>query len=72
MGFDDIMRRVSQIKPCKPKKKAMPKPKTKLPAWANEPLKFAFNPEAALVEVLHVKPPRDWRKVIKTGRKTRR
>ena len=52
----------------------MPKAKTKpqLPAWANEPLKFAFDPDAALREVMKVKPPKDWRKVIKTGRKTRR
>ena len=26
----------------------MPKAKTKLPEWANEPLKFAFNPDEAL------------------------
>jgi hypothetical protein len=43
-----------------------------LPNWANRPLGFAFIPDAALREVLKVKPPRDWRKVIKTGRKNRR
>ncbi|HEY5043545.1 MAG TPA: hypothetical protein VIK53_16255 [Verrucomicrobiae bacterium] len=43
-----------------------------LPDWEDKPLVFAFDPEAALREVLKVKPPRDWRKVIKTGRKNRR
>ena len=43
-----------------------------LPDWADKPLGFAFDPEAALREVLKVKPPRDWRKVIKTGRRNRR
>ncbi len=46
--------------------------KSAIPVWANEPLKFAFNPDAALREVMRVEPPRDWRKVIKTGRKSRR
>jgi hypothetical protein len=35
----------------------------------HKPLGFAFDPDAALREVLKVKPPRDWRKVIKTGRR---
>ncbi len=43
-----------------------------LPDWADKPLGFAINPEAALREVLKVKPPGDWRKVIKTGRRNRR
>jgi hypothetical protein len=29
----------------------MPKSKRKLPKWAKEPLKFAFNPDAALAKV---------------------
>jgi hypothetical protein len=28
----------------------MPKSKTKLPAWANEPLKFAVHPDEALAK----------------------
>ena len=44
----------------------------RLPDWADKPLGFAFDPEAALREVMQVKPPRDWRKVIKTGRRNRR
>jgi hypothetical protein len=43
-----------------------------LPDWADKPLGFAIDPETALREVLKVKPPRDWRKVIKTGRRNRR
>lgn len=49
----------------------MPKPKTKLPEWANEPLKFTFSPDEALRQGAKLKP-KDWRKVIKTGRRTRR
>jgi hypothetical protein len=43
-----------------------------LPDWADKPMGFAFDPEAALREALKVKPSRDWRKVIKTGRRNRR
>ena len=43
-----------------------------LPDWADKPLGFAVNPDAVLAEVLTVKPPKDWRKVIKTGRRNRR
>jgi hypothetical protein len=54
----------------------MPKAKTTLPAdlpaWANEPLKFIVPPDDALRQAGQVKRPKDWRKVIKTGRKTRR
>jgi hypothetical protein len=42
-----------------------------LPEWANEPLKFAVPPDEVLREVMQVKPPKDWRKVIITGRKSR-
>jgi hypothetical protein len=30
-----------------------------LPDWADKPLGFAIEPEAALREVMKVKPPRD-------------
>ena len=53
-----------------PKSNAKTKPH--LPSWANEPLKFTFSPDEALSEVMKVKVPKDWRKVIKTGRRTRR
>jgi hypothetical protein len=49
----------------------MPNPKLKLPAWANEPLKFTFAPDEMLRRGVFSKP-KDWRKVIKTGRKSRR
>ena len=49
------------------KSKAMTKPN--LPAWANEPLKFRFNPDAALRGVLTVKPPKDWKKALRAKRK---
>ncbi len=54
----------------------MPKSKTtkarKLPEWANEPLKFAFNPDEALRQGARAKPKQSWDKIITTGRKARR
>jgi hypothetical protein len=52
--------------------KSKPAKTRNLPDWANEPLKFAFDPDAALREVMKVKVPKDWRKVIPTGRRNRR
>ncbi|MDD5140769.1 MAG: hypothetical protein PHY43_10980 [Verrucomicrobiales bacterium] len=53
----------------------MPKAKTikrrKLPAWANEPLKFSFSPDEALKRGAFTKP-KAWEKAITTGRKARR
>jgi hypothetical protein len=42
-----------------------------LPEWADKPLGFAFSPDEALRRGAMAKP-KDWRKVIKTGRKSRR
>jgi hypothetical protein len=42
------------------------------PGWADKPLGFDFDPDAALREVLKVKRLRDWHKVIMTGRRNRR
>jgi len=58
------------------KSQTMPKTKSfkprNLPDWANEPLKFSVSPDDALADVMKVKPPKDWSKVIKTGRKSDR
>jgi hypothetical protein len=43
-----------------------------LPDWADKPMKFAFSPDEALRRGMTVKTPKDWRKAIITGRKTRR
>jgi hypothetical protein len=43
-----------------------------LPEWADKPLKFAFSPDEALRRGMAVKSPKDWRKVITTGRKAHR
>jgi hypothetical protein len=49
----------------------MSKVKTKLPDWANEPLKFAFDPDAALKRGAFSKPPKvqDLRKSVKVLQK---
>jgi len=52
--------------------KSKPAKKPTLPEWASEPLKFSISPDDALRKAMDVKPPKDWRKVIKTGRRTRR
>ena len=53
----------------------MPKAQTKkaryLPEWANDPLKFAIDPDAALRRGAFSKP-KNWSKVIITGRRARR
>ena len=47
-------------------------PKSKLPDWKNEPLKFAFSPDEALRRGALARPRRGWGKAITTGRKARR
>jgi hypothetical protein len=53
----------------------MPKLKTKppawLPAWANEPLKFAFDPDAALRRCATIRLPVSRKKSVKTRLKSR-
>jgi hypothetical protein len=53
----------------------MPKPKTKLPTWlpdwANEPLKFAFEPDAALRRCAYNRLPTSRKKSVKTRLKSR-
>jgi hypothetical protein len=49
----------------------MPKEKTTLPAWKNEPLKFAFSPDAALRRGAFVKSPKNWGKAIRAKRLAR-
>jgi hypothetical protein len=36
----------------------MPKPKANLPDWKDEPLKFAFNPDEALLRGAFANPPK--------------
>ena len=49
----------------------MPKAKTKLPEWANEPLKFAFNPDEALRRCAYNRLPTSRKKSVKTRLKSR-
>jgi hypothetical protein len=49
----------------------MPKAKLKLPAWANEPLKFAFDPDAALLRCAYNRLPTSRKKSVKTRLKSR-
>jgi hypothetical protein len=49
----------------------MPKAKTKLPAWANEPLKFAFDPDAALRQCAFTRLPTSRKKSVKTRLRAR-
>jgi len=51
----------------------MPKSKTKshLPEWANEPLKFVFNPDDALLRCARVRLPSSRKKSVKTRLKSR-
>ena len=51
----------------------MPKAKTKtwLPDWANEPLKFAFNPDEALRRCAYTRLPTSRKKSVKTRLKSR-
>jgi hypothetical protein len=41
-----------------------------LPDWSDKPLEYAFSPDEALRRGMAVKPPKDWHKVIVTGRKS--
>jgi hypothetical protein len=47
------------------------KTKTKLPDCANEPLKFAFNPEEALRRCAYTRLPMSRKKSVKTRLKSR-
>jgi hypothetical protein len=47
----------------------MPKEKPQLPAWKNEPLKFAFSPDEALRQGAFVKIPKDFSKPSRSARK---
>jgi hypothetical protein len=49
----------------------MPKEKSKLPAWANEPLKFAFDPDEALRRCAYNRLPTSRKKSVKTRLKSR-
>jgi hypothetical protein len=53
----------------------MPKAKSKfpqwLPAWANEPLKFAFDLDEALRRCAYTKLPASLKKSVKTRLKSR-
>jgi len=51
----------------------MPKAKTNpaLPTWANEPLKFAFNPDDALRRCATIRLPTSRKKSVKTRLKSR-
>jgi len=49
----------------------MPKPKAKLPDWANEPLKFDFDPDAALRRCAYNRLPTSRKKSVKTRLKSR-
>jgi hypothetical protein len=43
----------------------------RLPPDADKPLKISRQAKKVLRELMQVKPPKDWRKVITTGRKVR-
>jgi hypothetical protein len=49
----------------------MPKAKTKLPEWGNEPLKFAFDPDEALRRCAYNRLPTSRKKSVKTRLKSR-
>jgi len=49
----------------------MPKPKAKLPDLANEPLKFAFDPDEALRRCAYNRLPTSRKKSVKTRLKSR-
>jgi hypothetical protein len=49
----------------------MPKEKTSLPEWKDEPLKFAFNPDAALRRCVYTRLPASRKKSVKTRLKSR-
>jgi hypothetical protein len=47
------------------------KSKANLPAWANEPLKFAFNPDEALRRCAYTRLPTSRKKSVKSRLKSR-